>query len=230
MKLPPSFKALSNHAASHANVHRTRLYFTLLLVCLLLIIISACSAGPAQDEAVWKDAFDTNQGWQLSTDASAAVSIEDGVLKVEVYTPGQVAWAAHESVWRNFRLTVVTEQQSGPLDNEYGVLVRMDNDTSFYVLSISGDGYARAALYEEESWTVLGADWTPNPHINQGLNTNTLSVTAQDTSLTLSVNGETVLQVDDATLTKGTLGLYAGAFGEGGVVIAFDNLEVTQLP
>lgn len=214
---------------SSPTTDRTRLV-VILSVCVLLIT-NACSPGTAlEKEIVWTDSFESIQGWQLSADASATVGIEDGVLKVEVHTPGQVAWSAHESVWKNFHLTVVTEQQSGPLDNEYGVLVRMDNDTSFYVLSISGDGYARAALFQNETWTVLGNDWTPIPYIQQGLSANTLSVNAQDTSLTLSVNGESVLQIDDATLSKGTIGLYAGAFGEGGVVITFDDLEVTSLP
>ncbi len=211
------------------RIHRIGL-LGILSICLLLMI-QACSSGTIREqESVWTESFDSNHGWLLSDDASATVNIEDGVLKVEVYEPGQVAWAAHESVWKNFELTVTTEQLSGPIDNEYGVLVRMDNDTSFYVLSISGDGYARAALYQDEGWTVLGNDWTLFPHIQQGLSANTLSVTAQDTSLSLTVNGETVFQVDDATLSKGSIGLYAGAFGEGGVVITFDDLEVTSLP
>jgi hypothetical protein len=76
----------------------------------------------------------------------------------------------------------------------------------------------------------LGPDWTPNPHIQQGLSTNILNVTAQGALLTLTVNGEMALQVEDDTLSQGSIGLYAGAFGEGGVVIAFDNLEVIEFP
>ena len=210
-------------------INKTHLF--LFLSIAMLTILTACSMGStSQEKDVWKDTFDSNVGWQLSADASATISIENGALTVEVHTPGQVAWSSHESVWQNFRATVNTEQLFGPLDNEYGILIRMENDTSFYVLSISGDGYARAALYQDGVWSVLGADWIPSPYINQGLSTNTLTVTAQDAELMLSVNNETVLQVEDATLAKGSIGLYAGAFGEGGVVIAFDELDVTELP
>ena len=53
-----------------------------------------------------------------------------------------------------------------------------------------------------------------------------LEVEAVGAQLTFRVNGEQVLQVEDTTLTKGDVGFYAGAFSEGDVVIAFDNLEV----
>ena len=224
-------KSCDNYSLHHTTSGTLRFCFTLLTIIGLLYMCSACTSKLASQTPVdWSDSFDSTQGWQLSTDASATVAIEDSVLKIEVHTPGQVAWSAHEIVWKNFEMTVVTEQLDGPLDNEYGVLLRMDNDNSFYVLSISGDGYARAALYQDEVWTVLGADWTPSPLINQGLSINALSVTAQDSSILFSVNGEEVLRVDDATLSEGALGLYAGAFGDGGVLIAFDDLELKPLP
>jgi hypothetical protein len=228
MKKPLSFRHFSSLTSSKTT---TRLVFIVIGLVGVLILTNACVASHgSQPNEVYKDAFDTNQGWQLSTDASATINIGDGVLTIEVHTPGQVAWSAHQSTWKNIQLSVVTEQIAGPLDNEYGVLIRMENDTSFYVFSISSDGYARAALYQNASWTVLGADWTPYPIINQGLNTNTLTVKAVDSTLALSVNGEAVLEVEDVTLDKGMIGLYAGAFGEGGVVIAFDDLEVSPLP
>jgi hypothetical protein len=203
---------------------------TILLISLIFITCACTFTKKSGIDDTWQDNFDDNKGWQLSADASATVSIYDGKLIIEVHEPGQVAWSAHESVWDNFEMTVVTEQLAGPLDNEYGLLLRMDNDTDFYVFSVSGDGYTRAALFQDELWTVLGSDWTPNDNINQGLSANTLSVTALDTTFTLSVNGAEVLKIDDETLSSGSIGLYAGAFGEGGVVVAFDDLNVTALP
>ncbi|MDF1512934.1 MAG: hypothetical protein P1S60_03895 [Anaerolineae bacterium] len=193
--------------------------------------MSSCTSDhDIQEEGPWLETFEGDQNWQLSTDASATVDILDGRLLIEVHIPGQVAWASHSQVWNNFQLTVEAEQLSGPLDNEFGILVRMNNDTEFYVLSISGDGFVRAALFQNDVWTVLGSDWAPSPHIHQGLSFNKLAVKVLDATISLDVNGQQVLEINDTTLEKGQVGLYAGAFGEGGVVVAFDNLEIKPLP
>lgn len=203
----------------------------ILILINVLLLINGCSGEKiTQKPEMYQDAFSLNSGWHLSEDASAKVTIENGVLEIVVHEPGQVAWSSHESRWQNFELEVTTEQISGPVDNEYGVLVRMDNDTSFYVFSISGDGYARAALFQDNGWIVLGPDWTPHTAINQGSSTNVLKVIAQDTLMSFSVNDIKVLSVEDTSLQKGNIGLYAGAFTEGGVAITFDNLSVTGLP
>lgn len=188
----------------------------------------ACQAGtPA---GPWAEPFDAVGSWRLSSDAAATVTIADGQLHVQVHQPQQLAWAAAGRSFSDFRLTVEATQQAGPVNNEYGVLIRMDDDQRFYAFSISGDGYVRVALYDNGSWTLLGADWTPSPVIQQGEATNTLTVEAQGQQFTFQVNGETVAQVKDATLSQGEIGLYAGAFDEGDVSVSFDNLQVEPLP
>lgn len=195
-------------------------------LCILTLALLACGA---RDHGPWTETFETTGDWKLSADAAATVSVADGVLRVHVFELGQVAWASASRTYSDFRLTVEATQVSGPDDNEYGVLVRMAGDQQFYVFSISGDGYARAALYSGGSWSILGTDWTPSDAIQQGAATNVLEVEARGTIFVFSVNGTQVLQVEDAQLTKGDIGLYAGAFNEANVVIDFDNLEVQPL-
>lgn len=193
---------------------------------LLALALAAC----APQEARWLETFDGPGDWHLSSDATADVAVEDGQLRIHVLEEGQVAWASIERVYSDFKLKVEATQISGPIDNEYGVLVRMDGDQRFYAFSISGDGYVRIARYETDAWEILGPDWQPSDAVNQGNATNVLEVEAAGAQLTFRVNGEQVLQVEDAAYAKGSIGLYAGAFSEGDVVVAFDNLEVEPLP
>jgi hypothetical protein len=187
-----------------------------------------------EESGAWEDAFDDGADWQLSTDAVADVSVTDGALVVHVFAPGQIAWAMSERRWGDLRLTVEATHVSGPDDNEYGVLIRMQQTGSsadaFYAFSISGDGYARIARFGNGTWTVLGSDWSPSPAIRQGEATNVLEVVAQGTAFEFIINGEPVLQIEDVALKTGSIGVYAGAFAEGGVVVAFDNLQVSPLP
>jgi hypothetical protein len=201
---------------------------------LLVLVGAAVGCNPVQESGAWEDAFEDGTGWQLSSDAVAEVAVVEGALIVHVFAPGQIAWATSERTWGDLHLTVEATHVSGPDDNEYGVLIRMNQTGSgsdaFYAFSISGDGYARIARYRAGTWTVLGSDWVPSDAILQGEATNLLEVVAQGTVLQFTINGEPVLQTEDAELRSGSIGVYAGAFAEGGVVIAFDNLQVNPLP
>ena len=77
------------------------------------------------------------------------MTIADGTLRIHVLNWGEVAWASVDRAYGDFRLTVEATQISGPIDNEYGVLVRMNGDEQFYAFSISGDGYVRVARFDD---------------------------------------------------------------------------------
>jgi hypothetical protein len=193
-----------------------------------LSIVGCAGAGKAPAEP-WRTTFDDDAGWVAGSDAVADVTVDEGRLRIHVYNPGQIAWASSEGSWRDLRLTVEATQISGPHDNEYGVLIRMKDDQHFLAFSISGDGYARVARYENGRWTVVGPDWIPSDAVLQGEATNRLEVIAQGASFDFRVNDLTVLQVEDTALTEGRIGVYAGAFTEGDVVVAFDNLDVEPI-
>ncbi len=214
-------------AVRRLTTPRSRSWWSLAILLLTLTLAAACSASPSAEP--WQTSFDDQAGWRLGSDAVADVTIEDGRLHIRIRQPGQVAWAATEMTWADLRLEVDATQVAGPHDNEFGVLLRMTGDERFYAFSVSGDGYVRAARYAEGTWTLIGPDWTPSEAVNQGEATNHLEVVAEGAAFEFKVNGVSVLQVEDATLTRGSVGLYAGAFGEGGVEVAFDDIQITPL-
>ncbi len=195
------------------------------LLGLLSLMLSACGGQGGQ---AWNDAFDSPDAWILSSDAAADVEISDGMLRFTIHEPEVIAWSsAKDRTFSDVRLSVDAIHVSGPLDNEYGILLRMDGDKRFYTFSASSDGYVRLALYDNGVWTLLGSDWSPSDAIQQGDGvTNRLEVEANKTTLIFRINGQEVARVDDGTLKKGGIGLYAGSFSEGEVVMAFDNLKV----
>ncbi len=193
-------------------------------VFIVLLILAACSRG---DGLPWEEDFSASGAWKLESDAAARVTVEGGVLRISIAAPNQLAWASAGKDLRDFRLTVEASQVAGPDDNEYGVLVRMQDPRNFYAFSVSGDGYFLVSRFVDGVRQPLGADWTPSDAVHPGVSTNILEVTAQGSRLTFVVNGQQLLQVEDDRFSHGDVGLHAGSFYEGGVEVQFDNLRVT---
>lgn len=199
-------------------------YRWMLLGVLCVCSLSACGKGTGLP---WEEDFSASGGWKLESDTAARVTVQDGVLRIVVAVPNQLAWAVAGKDLGDFHLTVEAAQVAGPDDNEYGVLVRMQDRRNFYAFSVSGDGYFLVSRFVDGVRQPLGADWSPSDAVRPGANTNVLEVIVQDTRLTFIVNGRQLAQVEDDRFSHGDIGLYAGSFYEEGVEVAFDNLRVT---
>ncbi|MDY6876925.1 MAG: hypothetical protein SWK90_12090 [Chloroflexota bacterium] len=196
-----------------------------LLVVALLVLLVACGG----EQFPWSDDFsDPASGWQAESDASAEVGYYEGVMRLLIQAPNRLAWASAGREFADFHLTVEATQVAGPDDNEYGILVRMQDADHFYRFSISGDGYYQVSKYSGEEWVVLGGDWTQSDAIQTGTATNFLEVVCQGTTMTFLVNGVNLTQVEDNSYHRGDVGLYAGSFFESGVEVHFDDLIVTE--
>jgi len=194
-------------------------------VGLLLLAAFLAACQPTTIQPTWEESFETAGHWQLSADAAAEVEIADGRLTILIRQPQQIAWALADYDCGDCTVSVEATALEGPLDNEFGLLLRADDDHAFYAFGISSDGYVHAARYKAGQWTPL-RDWTESRCVEQGLGaTNLLSLTAQGADFTLRVNDCEALTLHDEALTEGRIGLYAGAFGEAGVRVAFDNLH-----
>jgi hypothetical protein len=149
-------------------------------------------------------------------------------MRILVKVPNSLAWASAGRELSDLYLTVEVTQIAGPDDNEYGVMVRMQDPQHFYRFSISGDGYYLVSKYDGQEWKPLGADWTPSDAIHPGAATNLLGVVCQGAKLTFLVNGVQLAQVADRSYSRGDVGLYAGSFFEPDVEVQFDNLRVEK--
>ncbi|MGB9777439.1 MAG: family 16 glycoside hydrolase [Anaerolineae bacterium] len=195
-----------------------------ILCCLLLLfLLTACGRG---NDLPWEEDFSSPGTWKLESDAAARVTVENGILRISIAASNQLAWASAGKDLQDFRLSVEASQVAGPDDNEYGVLVRMQDSRNFYAFSVSGDGYFLVSRFADGVRQPLGADWTPADAIRPGIGTNILEVVAQGNRLTFLVNGRQLAQVEDDRFSHGDIGLYAGSFYEGGVEVHFDNLRV----
>jgi hypothetical protein len=199
-------------------------------MALVLLVVQLAACEGEHPSSSWADDFsDPASGWQAESDASAEVGYHEGMMRILVKAPNRLAWASAGCECSNFHLAVEATQVSGPDDNEYGVLVRMQDPEHFYRFSISGDGYYLVSKYDGGEWVALNDDWTPSDAIHLGSAVNLLEIVCQGAAMTFLVNDVELVQVEDSTYSRGDIGLYAGSFFEPDVEVHFDNLSVTEL-
>jgi hypothetical protein len=201
---------------------KTRTALIWLAATLLMV---ACAGGA---DLPWNEDFAAVGDWQAESDAAAQVDVSEGMLRIQVAAANQLAWASAGRDLEDLHLTVEATQLAGPDDNEYGVLVRMEDAENFYRFSISGDGFFLVTKFVDGGQELIDSNWQPTEAINQGQATNTIEVICQGSELTLVVNGQELARLQDEQFDGGDIGLYAGTFSQTGVEIAFDNLQVTE--
>jgi hypothetical protein len=190
------------------------------------------AAEPAAAALLYEENFDTPSGWNEYEDEDTSAEYVEGGYRLGVKSADFVTWGNPEDLpqFSDFRIDVDAWQVEGPLDNNLGVLVRYQgDDENFYWFQISSDGYYSVDLMQAGEWVSL-LGWETSTAIQQGVGVvNHLRVDCNGSQFDFTVNGTHLATVTDANFASGSIGVAAGAFGEPGVVIQFDNLKVTAL-
>ncbi len=192
--------------------------------------LSDMLAAIRETEPIFTADFRRDDGtWGTGSDENAVRFFERGAYHIQVQAENRVAWTTTDVEVTDFYLEVETAHVAGPLDNEFGVLFRYEDDENFYMFSISSDGYYRLQKLVDDEWESI-VKWKRSDAINTGEESvNRLGLLAVGTFIVLLVNDEVVDEIEDDTFAAGNIGLAAGAFEETGVEIAFDNLKVWEL-
>jgi serine/threonine protein kinase len=170
-----------------------------------------------------------DSGWDVYDDGDTAAGYQDGEYRLAVSRAQYVTWGdpnlAQEVT--DLAIDVDARQMAGPVDNNFGLLVRYRSaEESFYWFQISGDGYYAVDMLQQGEFVPL-VTWEPSAAINQGVGaTNHLKVICTGGSFSFYVNDIFLVELTEDTLRSGSFGLAVGTFDESGVVVHFDNLRV----
>ena len=128
------------------------------------------------------------------------------------------------------RIEVDASKISGPDFNEIGVICRYTDSKNFYFFAISSDGYYRVSKFIDgnEQWIGMDQPQLDDVNIRTGAATNHLQTVCNQQKLSLSVNGKHLIEVTDADLSEGNVGLIAGTCDNPGTDILFYNFKVLK--
>ena len=185
---------------------------------------------PELGAQILADPMDDPTAWELATTASGGAAFTDDRLTLSVRTP-RVYQSAHRKgpIVGDFfaEVDVITEVCS-PGD-EIGLTARGGGMGEQYRFLIGCDGTARITRILEDGSRALTLR-VASAAIHSGAPAqNHLSVWLRRLDLKFFVNGDEVLTVRDAALTRGYLGVIARAGPGGQVSVGFDNLLIYAL-
>lgn len=195
------------------------------------------AASPASSAANdYVQSFNDVGNWATGSSDDVTGEVVNGVYDLFVSATNGLFWTTGGESFADGIYEVEATQMEGPVNNGYGMLFRVNNDTNdFYLLEVSGDGYVwigRCADSCNEAEALVEGGWFQSTAVKQGVGqTNFLRVVAEGPSMAFYVNGVEVGRISDAggavPLPAGDIGLFVETLGEGGVGVAFDNFRFT---
>lgn len=180
------------------------------------------------DLVLFEDDFsDPSSGWGAMDLDSGSTHYRDGQLQIEVISDQYIIWATPEKSFNSVIISVSATVLQSVGDGEFGVLCGYQDVDNFYGLEISEDGYYSIWKYVEGEYETL-VDWEYSSRVHDGQGNYTIAVLCDNQTLALAANGEVLAEVSDPAFRYGDIGLIAGTLDQGGLLVGFDDLVVTD--
>jgi hypothetical protein len=207
-----------------------------ILLLLFTGLLSACggiletsTAGAAGPLLLFEDDFSNPaSGWEISSQGGIK-NYYNGTYHIGIDDANIFSWSVAGQAYGDVLIDVDVAFTGSADLAEMGIICRMENDQDFYFLTIRSDGgYAIFKMYQGNEFFLGMSGYQHSDVINQGLATNHLHVECRGETLVLTVNGQELARVNDASYQVGDVGLIAGAFSGTDVNVFYDNFKVKQ--
>ncbi len=192
---------------------------------------TSSTSGLSSTTLLYFDDFsDASSGWEQVDEADYSAAYYEGAYRMVVKSEMWDSWSIpNDNAYTDVSIEVDAHKNSGPDDNDYGIICRYQDSDHFYYAIITSDGLYGIVKVTAEDTTILGSDqFGSSDLIKPGFETNHIRFDCVGDKLTLYVNGQALDQVSDAEYSVGNAGLIAGTYKNPGVDILFDNFKVTS--
>jgi hypothetical protein len=181
-----------------------------------------------EGETVISDDFsDANSGWATGSEEEWALYYEAGRYFAEVNPSEYSSWSSLAGDYANITINVDVNIEQAAHDGDIGVLCRYEDADNHYALEVSEDGYYSIwkRVNGEVSYLV---EWTKSELIPTDSSSFVLNASCDGAQLSVGINGELLATATDTDFASGGVGLLAGTWENGGLVVSFDNFEVIE--
>jgi hypothetical protein len=212
----------------------------LLLAFVLIFTLTSCSTlqqflptgktgNTTSANVLFKDDFSkSSSGWDQWSGDSGKTDYVDGTYQILVNQTQYDLWANPGKSFTDVSTEVDAVMVGGPQNNDFGILCRYKDLDNYYFGILSSDGYYAIGSVIAATQKILTDGMQASDKINTGFKSNRVRFDCVGDKLTLYANGTQLVQITDATLASGDVGLMAGTFDTAGTQVAFDNFVVNQ--
>lgn len=178
---------------------------------------------------IFQDDFSKDRNWFLEKSKDFGFEYADGGYRVYVNLLNAPVWSVRGKDLADVRLEVDATRTGGAQNGYFGLVCRHQDENNYYSLVIGSDGsYGFMKMKDGEHDFVKEGKDEANV-ILRGEETNHLRADCIGNTLTLHVNDQKLLEVQDDDFASGDVGLLAGTrMTRGGVEVLFDNFAIYQ--
>jgi hypothetical protein len=193
------------------------------------IVTPTVDVRPQLGELIFSDDFSDPSQWTLGRNAAGSAAMAMNELTLAVSQPkGYLTSLRQDTSLTDFYLEITASPSICRGEDQYGLLLRLTSEIDYYRFALTCDGRTRLdRLYQ-------GNASSPQAPIYSGAvppgapSQSRLAVQAIGKELHFFINGQYQFSVRDATLPKGTIGVFARAAGEDVMTVNFSDLSVYQ--
>lgn len=178
-------------------------------------------------ELMLLDTFQEDSGWVSPDVDFGGTGIIDERFSLAVRQPSSFLTATYpDLIADNFYYEVKTRAEVCSLDDEYGILFRINPDMEHYRFTLTCDGDARVSRNFGGGEAALVPKTKTNAVLPGLLVENKLGVLVVDDYFTFFINGIEVFSVRDTTAQAGKVGLVVRSRQGGQTTAIFDDVTV----
>lgn len=173
--------------------------------------------------------FEAFSGWFAGGGDHYEMRMDSGGYRMaaDMLTLSVPVYSVRDLIYRDIRIGVDVMQFDGPDGSYFGVTCRFADINNFYGFVMDADGYYEINKTVNGEFMVLGSGSERGLFLVGG-EKNHLSADCYSGTLTLNINGDQLLSVQDSDLWEGNIGLLVGTWLEAGVDVLFDNFALYQ--
>lgn len=182
----------------------------------------------------FSDDFEDGSNWYIYNDEHVNIEVQDSELSMTALNADkyEAMMLSTLPIITDFymEVTATTGDCSG-LDR-YGLIFRAPGFTPIqgYLFGFTCDGMYSLRVFDGINFTAL-VQWTLNESIHAGpQQTNILGIAATGQQLTLSANGQPLLEIQDDRFSSGYFGLFVSAYNTPGFQVSYSDFAYWLQP
>lgn len=182
----------------------------------------------ATSATIYVDDFTNSRGWASTEQENFAFGIDQGNYYIFVNYPNAAIWSIRYEEHDDVRLQTHALRVKGPETGYYGVVCRFVDASNYYMMVAAEDGFFGIGKMFAGTLSFIEKGMDEAGVIHRGETPNQVEGACLGNQLSLIVNGQTLLQVEDTLHKQGKIGLVAGVFTGYGVRVNFTDFSILQ--